>query len=230
MSEMISNNNTQLLSEIRECAERFAGSLPDCIQAAGLTFKSKLPFKALSIRELMLHRMAALSIATVELFEKKQVIPAVILTRSIVETLAVLFTFHERLDRFLKDNTKDIAILDDFLMRCLVGARNIPEMPTPTNILTLIDCVEKTIPGFRSVYDALCEYAHPNWAGTFGAFGQVDKEKLELKLGPTKRTPAYSTGLNALSVSMMIFEHYYNASAELVRQLNDYFDKTSDDT
>jgi len=224
MSEARDNRDAEYLAEAREFSEKLSASLPDRIQAAALTLKSKLPFKVLSIRELLLHRMAALSSAAVDLFTQKRIIPAVIVTRAIAETLAVLFTFHERLDRFLKEKAKDIGAFDDFLMRSLVGARNNPEMPAATNILTFVDRVEKTTPGFRHVYDALCEYAHPNWAGTFGVFGQIDQEKFELKLGPAERSTAYSTGLAALSSSLMLFEHYYNDSAELVRQFNDYFE------
>ena len=116
----------------------------------------------------------------------------------------MLFTFHERVERFLKDKDKDIEAFDGILMRYLMGSRDNPEMPTPTNILTLIDRVEVTLPGFRRVYDSLCECAHPNWAGTFGAFGEVDREKFELKLGPVATSPGYTSGLAALSGSLMI--------------------------
>ena len=224
MSEASADQNAKHLSEAREYADQLSASLPDRIQIAALTLKSKLPFKAVSIRELLLHRMAALSSAAVDLFEQKRVIPAVILTRAVVETLAVLFTFHERVERFLKDKIKNVDAFDAILMSYLLGARDNPEMPTPTNILTLIDRVEVTLPGFRRVYDSLCECAHPNWAGTFGAFGEVDKEKFELKLGPVERSSAYTSGLAALSGSLMLFEHYYNDSADLMYQLNDYFD------
>jgi hypothetical protein len=168
--------------------------------------------------------MAALSSAAVDLFQQKRVIPAVILTRAIVETVAVMFTFHERLDHFLKNNSEDIGAIDDFLMRCLVGARDNPEMPTPTNILTFVDGVAKNFPGFRSVYDGLSECAHPNWAGTFGEFGQIDKEKFEIKLGPAERSTAYKIGLAALSGSLMIFDRYYDNSGELVREFNNHFE------
>lgn len=82
------DKDAQRLREAREYSERFTASLPQHINAATLTVKSKLPFKALSIRELLLHRMAALSTAAVDLFSHKRVIPAVILTRAVVETLA----------------------------------------------------------------------------------------------------------------------------------------------
>ena len=224
MNEARADRDAGHLAEAQEYAARFTASLPDRIQIAALTLKSKLPFKVLSIRELLLHRVAALSGAAVDLFAQKRAIPAVILTRAIVETLAVLFTFCERLDRFLKEEPKDIGAFDEILMRYLMGARNNPEMPAPTNIVTLVDRVEKMLPGFRRTYDSLCECAHPNWAGMFGAFAEVDRENFELKLRPAEKSFAYSTGLAALSGSLMLFEHYYNDSAELVRKINDYFE------
>jgi hypothetical protein len=219
-------DNAKVLKEVRDLAKNIAGSLPDNIQAASLTVKSKLPFKALSLRELLIHRMAALCIPTVQLFETKHIIPAVILTRAIVETVAVLFVLHERLNRFLKEKDKDVESLDEFFMKSLVGSKVDQEMPTPSNILNMIDRVEKTFPGYRSVYDILCEYVHPNWAGLFGSFGDIIKEKVELKLGPNERTKAYSSGLNVLSTSLMVFSNYYNETADLVQQLEDYFEST----
>ena len=104
-------------------------------------------------------------------------------------------------------------------------------MPNTVNVLTLIDRVEKTVPDFRFVYDALSECAHPNWAGTFGAFGRGhggnQPETTELELGPREQIEAYSPGLSALSGSLMSFEHCYNDSGELVGQLNEYFDKST---
>jgi len=224
MNASRSDRNAQHLAEAQGFSERLSSSLPDRIQIAALTLKSKLPFKAVSIRELLIHRMAALASAAVDLFTEKRAIPGVIVTRAIVETAAVMLVFHERLGRFLNDKDKDISAFDEFLMRCLLGTRNNPDMPTSTNILTLVDRVEQKIPGFRSVYDSLCECAHPNWAGTFGAFGQIDKENFELKLGPAERSTAYTVGLAALSGTLMVFEHYYNDSGDLVRKFNDHFE------
>ena len=211
------------LQEARSFVDTIAGSLPDKIQVAALTLKSKIPFKALSVRETLLHRIHALASAAVELFEGHRVIPAVVLTRAVSESTAVMFTLHERTARFLYDHK--VNDFDDFLMCNLVGARNNPEMPTAVNILTFIDRVEKTIPGFRSSYDSLSECAHPNWAGTLGAYGTIDRDKYELNLGPSSRTATFSIGVHALSGAVMIFHHYYNTSAELMVKLNDHFEQ-----
>jgi hypothetical protein len=129
-----SDDDARILKEARGFVDVFASSLSERVQVAALTLKSKIPFKALSVRELLLHRVFALASAAVELFEANRVIPAVILTRAVVETLAVMFTFHERLSRFLEN--KNATELDKFLMCSLVGARNNPDMPRSINILT----------------------------------------------------------------------------------------------
>lgn len=229
MSEPIPPEDAATLQEVKDLAKKLAAARPERIQAATLTRKSKLPFKALMIRELLLHRTVSLTTAAIDLFDDNQTVPAVILTRSIVETLAVLFDFQERLENFLKAETKDCFALDKFLLCRLMGSRNCPDadMPKAVNILTLIDRVEVVAPGFRSVYDSLCEYAHPNWAGTFGSFGNVVTETTELVLGAVVRIPAYSAGLLALSGSLIAFENYYKKSGEFVQKLNDYFEKNT---
>src|SRR5207249_3038411 len=125
----------ETLKEVRDYAGGLAALLPKRVQAVAFTSKSKLPFKAQAIRELLLHRTSALASAAVDLFEQKRVIPAVVLTRCIVETLAVLLDFHERLERFLKDEPKDARVLDQFLVSCLMRSRNHPdpEMPKAVN-------------------------------------------------------------------------------------------------
>jgi hypothetical protein len=201
-------NNDRILLEARRLADAIASSLPDRIQIAALTLKSKLPFKALSVRELLIHRVSALATAAVDLFEREQLIPAIVLTRSVAETVAFLFCLHERLERFLMD--KNVFALDDFLMSCLVSSRIQPGLRKAINVLTLIDRVDKINPGFRSVYDTLSEYAHPNWSGTLVAFGKIDKKQFELKLGPKLKAGVLKTGVDALSGSLLIFHHYYN--------------------
>jgi hypothetical protein len=221
----VEEKHIAMIKEARQLADTISASLPDRIQIASLTLNSKIPFKSLSIRELLIHRVASLATATIDLFEGNQIIPAVVLTRAVIETVAIIYCLHERLQQFLND--KDDSGLDAFLMSCLLGFRNEPGFPKSINVLTFIDHVTKTIPEFRQSYDILSEYAHPNYSGLLGSFGITDKKEFELKLGPKDMNRAFSTGILALSGTLMIFTHYYDDSAELIRQLNDYFEKSS---
>ena len=163
----------EILAEARQLAESIASSLPKSVDAASLTLKSKVPFKVLSLRELLIHRVSALASPAVTLFEQGKHVPAVVLTRAVLETVTIVFALHRQLQAFLK--TKDVLALDDFLMNCLMASRWENATHQARSILTFVDHVDKKIPGFRQTYDSLSEYAHPNWCGVSGAFGETDR-------------------------------------------------------
>jgi len=212
----------ETLAEAKEIAERLAASLTNKIPAAGLTPRSKLPFKTLSIRELLIHRVSELASSAVENFERDRVVAAILLTRAVIETVAVLFALHERVECFLENKNADE--FDAFLMRTLMGSRINSDLPTAVNILTLIDRLNTVVEETRTTYDALCEITHPNWAGLLGSFGDIDRKALELRLGTAGRSRGMSAGVNALSGSLMAFQHYYNELAKLIDRLNTYFE------
>ena len=157
-----------------------------------------------------------------ELFEQRRLLPAVLLTRGVVETVAVTFSLYSALGAFLASH--DVVAFDEFLMQSLMGSRLPDSSRQAKNILTLIKHVEKSIPGFEASYNSLSEYAHPNWAGVLGAFGEIDREAFELRLGPNQRTSAFPSGVCALSGSLMTFHHFYNVMVEMLHQTNDYFE------
>ena len=211
------------LMEAKARAALLAQSLPLKIAAASLTLESKIPFKVLSLREILIHRTSALATAAVEMFEQRRLVPAVVLARAIVETVAVTFNLHKQLVEFC--DSKDVEKIDDFVSRGLVGERRSDASVKATNVLTLIDHVEKALPGFRQSYDGLSEYAHPNWSGGLGAFGRIDRKALELHLGPSERTSGLMSGVISLLSSLMLFEHYYNAMIGPIKELNDHFER-----
>jgi hypothetical protein len=212
----------EAIASARGIADEIRSSLPSSVPAAGLTLKSKLPFKALSVRELLIHRVSALATAAVGHLEQGNALPAIILTRAIVETTAVLFCLARAIEEFLE--TKDAQKLDKFLMQSIVGARW-PDYPVQaTNVLNLIDKVSKTIPEYRSSYDSLSEYAHPNWSGLLGIFGRIDQDKHELFLGFRDDSPAMLAGASVLAATLDVFKHYYNGMTQSFYEFDDHFD------
>ncbi|MFZ5995254.1 MAG: hypothetical protein ACOYU4_09750 [Thermodesulfobacteriota bacterium] len=219
----VEEKHVVMIKEARRLADTIAASLPDRIQIAALTLDSKIPFKALSFRELLIHRVSSLASSAIDLFERDQIIPAVILTRSTMETAALIYALHARLTHFL--NGENELELDSFLMRCLFGFHNDSEFPKSVDVLTFVNAVEEAIPEFRKMYDILSEYAYPNYSGLLGYFGNIDKKKFELQLGPQNMRRALIVGVSALSSTLKIFTHYYDDSAELVRRVNDFFEQ-----
>lgn len=216
----------QALAEAKVLSEGIASSLPLKIEAAALTFRSKLPFKALSLRELLIHRVVELSSPAVEMFERQKIVAAVVLTRSVVETVAVTYALHRALHRFAE--SRDSSLLNQFLTQTLMGTRWPDGEHRSTNILTLIQYVDKEVPGFEASYNALSEIAHPNWSGMLGSFGHFDHATLELRLGARATSTAFASGTNALSGSLLVFNHFYNDMIPMLQEMNFYFETQSD--
>lgn len=206
-------------------SQRLIECLPVRIEAVAMTTRSKLPFKALGLRELLIHRMTELANSAVELFEKRQVVAGIVLTRAVVETVAVTFALHKALKNFRQDRSSEK--LDSFLVQTLMGSRWPDWDHRSTNILTLVQHVEREIPGFEASYNGLSEVAHPNWSGVLGSFGKYDAERLELNLGSRENSPGFASGTNALAGALQTFEHFYNDMAGILHEINSYFDAKS---
>ena len=109
------------LEEAKQLSRRLSSNLPKKIVAASLSYYSKLPFKAFSLREALIHRIAELSEVAVELFESEKLVSAIIMTRSVYETTSVLYWLYKSLEKvYIKkelgnmDNLKPELILKIF--------------------------------------------------------------------------------------------------------------------
>jgi hypothetical protein len=104
--------------------------------------------------------------------------------RSVLETAAISFRFCQEIDQGVRD--KDFSALDTAVTKLTFATRHrslndlLPDAP---NILSSIDKLDRFLfdkkqdQSVRNVYEFLCEFAHPNWVGTVGLFGQIDKEE-----------------------------------------------------
>lgn len=206
----------------REFVTNFSASLPKELYAGSFTLKSKLPFKATSLREVLFHRATELGSVAVELFESNRLVPAFVVTRAIVETVAALYWLHEKVSQFL--DSKDIEAFGQFLTRALVGSKDGTTQVEAYNALSAVDRLDRRFTGFRTKYDTLCEFTHPNWFGVLGSYGKLDWEELTLHLGTERRGPPISFGLDPLIMSLVIMQNYYNDLAKLLSKLNEHFE------
>ncbi len=205
-----------LLTEIRDRISRFESFLPREIDAMALSQTAKLPFKALVFRETLIWRMTELSRSAVEHFESDRLASAILLTRAAMETNAALWFLNSKVEKTLK--TGEIATLDGFLMRLLMGSKTDKELPDAINVMNFIDSVEKNVEGVRLQYERLCEFSHPNWAGTSGLFSDSDQAKRITYFGTNLRGTDSAKGIGVinLSVALGIFEHAYNKFSQLL--------------
>jgi hypothetical protein len=213
----------QLVAYGKTLADRIAACRPQAVHASAFTRKSLLPFKAASIQEVLIHRISELAQPTAELYDRGRLVPAFVLTRSVVETTALMYVLHRQLKEFLTSHNEDA--FDAFLMRALLGSRGKAPNIEALNVLTTIDHVDNDFAGLRRMYDELCEFTHPNLSGTLSAFGDLDHEKYILTLG--YRAPSLMTGIGPFLFALLIFAAYYDDSSILLQGVNAYLDKQS---
>ncbi len=218
-------NEETILEDLRELISRFEASLPARVDPAGLTLKSKIPFKVLSLKEVLFHRTTTLARIAFDLYNENMRVPSYILMRSIVETCAACYSLRQKISTFLEDlNVDDF---DNFLVKGLSGGRDKKAKHQSLNVLTLVDHVDREYEGYRRMYDVLCEYAHPNYLGTLDAFGKVDRDNVWLDLGPELRMPPPAFGLVPFFFSLVVFEEQYNLISDNIGKINECFEQNA---
>lgn len=90
-------------------------------------------------------------------------------------------------------------------------------LPRAIRVRDFRKAVDKDIPEFSHQYGILCDYAHPNWAGTGLSYCQHDMEQRTTNFGPNIRKADNSNwiGLGNLSVALRMFELKYKRTADL---------------
>jgi hypothetical protein len=191
-------------------AEMLSASLVKEIDIRALGMPSKLPFKAVTVRELLAHRLAELSVTAVELFKSGRVVSAILLTRAALETTSTLFVLSARIHESLK--RRDLSGVDESLMKMLFGGRSEMAPERAINVLSHLDKMDKKYEGTRWWYDELSEYTHPNFPGLMGSYGNIDEEEFIVHLGINERTEeaGIKFGVSALCSCLEVAVYIYN--------------------
>ena len=211
------------LAKAKQLSRQLSSNLPKKIKAASLSHYSKLPFKAFSLREVLIHRITELSEVAVELFESEKLVSAIIMTRAVYETTSVLYWLYKRLKQVCA--TKELGNIDEFFMKSLFGSKNEERLPESYNILTAINHTDKDFQGYRNAYNSLSEFAHPNWSGLFGAYSKLNQEKIILELGKEVGNIPLSVALPLLLGALTLFIDYYNEMETYLLQFNEICDE-----
>ena len=119
-------------------------------------------------RQVILRRTTDTADGALSFFKQQRLVPACILTRSVVETTAVQYYVYKKL--ILYTGRADHQSIHKLFMSAVFGRKDQEGRRSPIQVLTAIDHLDKQFPGFRSEYDRLCEYAHPNLAGGYGTY------------------------------------------------------------
>ena len=213
-------------SERLSLAKEFAANIRACLQkelyAGSFTFKSKLPYKASSFRAVLIHRISDLADVAVDLYASSRLVPAFIVTRSVVETSSVVYWLYQKSLEFLEK--QDEEAFDEFLMKGMLGSKDGTTKFESYNVLTAVNYLDKEFSGLRDMYNTLCEFTHPNWSGVMGSYSTIGEGKYLLHLGREHCQPPLAFGLGPLIGALAIFQNYYIALADVLKLINDHYD------
>jgi hypothetical protein len=142
--------------------------------------RSKIAWKIAQFSNAMAHRFISLAEGVALSWNSSNVLSAVLNARAMVETTAIYWKFGGQFSKYCR--ALDFGAADRLAMSYLFGTRDdeiLKESPElkARQVLNAIDSIDKTIiPHFRSHYDRLSEFCHPNSMGHRGLFSQLDRK------------------------------------------------------
>jgi hypothetical protein len=182
-------------------------------------------------REAQFCRAEEFARAACDMFERHDVVVGISNTRSFLESVAAIWFLNEKIKRQLTNGLgQDIH---EQMVQLAMGHRNDADFPVAVNVLTMIDRCDSHLPGLRKNYDRLSEFAHPNYSGALGVYGERDDVSITwFKKGERRPNIAKKIGLMSLIGGLEILEFTYNQTADLIPGFCNLFRKpeTSDDS
>lgn len=176
----------KMLDKTRAHLVALAEALPKTLDLRAPS-KYKTVGNTYALRDSLTWRMEELTRSALVLFESDCLVAAALVARGVMETTAATFYLHKLVTGAIdKGVTKELG---DKITGFLTGSRIWQDLGGAINVLTMIDAVDKKLPGYRKHYEFLCEYAHPNWTGTHGAYAIIDREKFIVTYDAVGRNP-----------------------------------------
>lgn len=198
-----------LLAKLQETHQRFVQSLRvEKLYERSVSRTAKTPFKAFHLREALYYRMTDLSGAAIDLYKQNRIVPAIVIIRAAYETAALCFYVYKNLNQAIEKH--DFIEMDHFLMNASIGGRD-DEIPYKAfNAITTIKHLDKIFSGLKTMYDGLCEIAHPNWMGCAGAYSTLNTVEHYVEFSLKNKSIPSGVGLGELFAALIVFEKYYN--------------------
>lgn len=167
-----------------------------CLELSALCSTQMLPrsgegtnavrYRIDTLRQYLLYRIGDLGTSAIRLFRQSALVPALILVRALIETTAVMHVLCDEVEKALEEGK--LESIDESIDQFLFGGRAVDIGYKSLNVLTFIDKVTRQISPFRTEYDQLCEFSHPNWSGCMGSYSTIANDGLTLLLGRHKLT------------------------------------------
>lgn len=211
---MTTNTLEDLLQETKGRLDNLLSSAPKSVHPLDISPTAKTPYKIIIYREGVYLRVLELANSAFLAFQRIDIVTGILLTRSVIETVAALWYTKNLLNKPVNDDT------DSKVMQLLSGHRNKPDMPQAVNVLSFLDAIEKEIKGIKDAYNLMSEYAHPNWAGVMLLYSKPDPITYITYFGKNIRdpNPPALMGLDCLIGALEMFEYIYNLVGDFLPQ------------
>lgn len=140
--------------------------------------RSKITWKVAILSNAVTHRFVSLAEGAGLSWNNSIFLSAVLNGRAMVETAAFFWEFSKAFEKHAAG--AEFAAADELVTKALFGTRDeelLEENPElkARQILNSIDAIDKhLLPGYRSHYDGLSEFCHPNSFGHRGIFSTTD--------------------------------------------------------
>jgi hypothetical protein len=208
------NELSSRMEEARQRLELLRDNLPTVVEAAAVSTIAKMPFKALWCRESLIWRAEEMGRTAYDSYDRGDVVAGILLTRGLTETTAALWYLKALIERQLASGLDQN--LDEKLMQLLFGQRSVSDLPPAINVQTFVNHASKSEPALKEAYDSMCEYSHPNWAGSGFAFSKANKQDHVIHFGRKQREngPHLTWGVKCLVASLATLEIAYNGIAD----------------
>ena len=225
-------SESELLQEAEKLYHELFEKLPTKVKCKPVSApdNERIPFKADLAKVALTYRAVDITWAVLDLAKEKRPTPAFVLARCVFETAAVLFLLCRRLQKVVETNK--VGDIDDFLNRLVVGGRSelMPKVPDGNIIRSIhisnaIDKLSKEHKNLAREYGFICEFAHPNFLGTLGSYGKLNKEKDVYNFSfdaSHKNIPEPNAyGLNMLVLSLLLIKLYYKKLTDILPRFNE---------
>lgn len=198
-----------------------------------LVSKYKIPGKVVMVLGGLTWRAEEMARNALVALENQDFVTAAILVRALMETTGCLVLLHNLLqksiDRGIGNN------FDKKINQLLLGSKQWEDFDDPVHVNDMLREVEKVIPGyFDRHYASMSEYAHPNWLGTFGAYGTTHhgEARVTYSSGGRAVDAQRRNLLGCLGATLGLFLGYLNevndSMGEFVAAVEAYFASKAD--
>jgi hypothetical protein len=177
------------VNRVNETLRQLAARRQPRVAKSGLLAQSKAAWKIAVYQQAVLYRAVMLAEGACAAWNGGNILSCFLTARALVETVAVVSDFEQQLLDALR--SEDLGAINALVMNRTFATRDDEMLAThpenrAVNILTIIDKLDRELPGVRGHYDIMSERCHPNSMGHHQFFSTTDQTSGDVDFSITK--------------------------------------------